>query len=244
VHAPPDGHTLYLSPSTTTSMHVVRRSMPYDVRRAFAPVTQLVVVPQALIVHPSVPAHTTAEYIALAKREPGKLTYGSAGIGTGPHMAMELFKSMAGINVQHIPYRGVSQSVTDILGGRISGMVLNVLTAKPHVEAGALRALGITGLKRSEAMPDIPTIHETALPNYEALQWFGILAPAGTPAPILNLLQTKIAEGLKAPEVKARLAADGAEAVATTPQEFATLINNEVEKWTAVAKAANIQPED
>src|SRR5215467_7408718 len=159
LHSPPDGHTLYLSPSTTTSMHVARNSMPYDVTKVFTPVTQLVVLPQALIVHPSVAAQTTKEFIALAKREPGKLTYGSAGIGTGPHMAMELFKSMAAINVQHIPYRGVSQSVTDILGGRISGMVLNVLTAKPHVEAGALRALGITGLKRSEAMPDIPTIH-------------------------------------------------------------------------------------
>ena len=243
-HAPPDGYTLYLSPSTSTSMHVVRKTMPYDVRRAFAPVTQLVVVPQALIVHPSVSAHSVKDYIALAKREPGKLTYGSAGLGSGPHMAMELFKSMTGINVQHIPYRGVSQSVTDILGGRISGMILNVLTSKPHVEAGALRALGVTGLTRSEAMSDIPTIDESGVPKYEALQWFGILAPARTPAPILNLLQTKIAEGLKAPEMKAKLAADGAEAVVSTPAEFATLINAEIEKWSVVAKAANIQPED
>src|SRR5262249_24692793 len=146
------------------------------VTKVFVPVTQLVVLPQALIIHPSVPMQNVKEYVALAKREPGKLTYGSAGIGTAPHMAMELFKSMAGINVQHIPYRGVSQSVTDILGGRLSGMVLNVLTAKPHIDQGAMRALGVTGLTRSEAMPNVPTIDESGVPKYEALQWFGILA--------------------------------------------------------------------
>jgi tripartite-type tricarboxylate transporter receptor subunit TctC len=241
--APHDGYTLYLSPSTTTSMHVARKSMPYDVTKVFTPVTQLVVLPQALIIHPSVPTQSVAEFIALAKREPGRLSYGSAGIGTAPHMAMELFKSMAGIYIQHIPYRGVSQSVTDILGGRVSGMILNVLTAKPHVDAGAMRALGVTGLTRSEAMPTIPTIDEAGLPKYEALQWFGILAPAGTPPAVVNLLQTKIAEGMKTPEMKARLAADGAEAVASTPAEFSTLIKAEIAKWTALATAANIEPE-
>ena len=242
--APPDGHTLYLSPSTTTSMHVARKTMPYDVTKVFTPVTQLVVLPQALIIHPSVPVKSVREYIELAKREPGKLSYGSAGIGTAPHMAMELFKSMAGINVQHIPYRGVSQSVTDILGGRVSGMILNVLTAKPHVDAGKLRALGVTGLQRSEAMPDVPTIDEAGVPKYEALQWFGILAPAGTPPVVVNLLQMKIAEGFQTKEMKARLAADGAEAVASKPAEFGALIKAEIGKWTAVAKAANIQPEE
>ena len=244
LHSPPDGHTLYLSPSTTTSMHVVRKSMPYDVTKVFAAVTQLVVLPQALVIHPSVPAQSVQDYIALAKRGSGKLSYGSAGLGTAPHMAMELFNSMAGIHVQHIPYRGVSQSVTDILGGRVSGMILNVLTSKPHVEAGAMRALGVTGLTRSEAMPNVPTIDESGVPKYEALQWFGILAPAGTPDAILELLQTKIAEGLRKPEMKARLAADGAEAVVSKPNEFAALIKAEIEKWTALAKAANIQPEE
>jgi tripartite-type tricarboxylate transporter receptor subunit TctC len=243
-HAPPDGYTLYMSPSTTTTMHVVRKSMPYDVRRAFAPVTQVVVLPQALIIHPSVPAHTMQEFIALARREPGKLTYGSAGVGTAPHMSMELLKSMAGIDIQHIPYRGVSQSLTDVLGGRISGMILNVLTSKPSVDAGLLRALGVTGLTRSEAMPNVPPIADSSVPKYESLQWFGVLAPAGTPAAIVNLLQTKIAEGMKSAEMKARLAHDGAEGVGNTPSAFAALINDEIEKWTAVAKAANIQPEE
>jgi tripartite-type tricarboxylate transporter receptor subunit TctC len=244
LNAPHDGYTLYLSPSTTTSMHVARKTMPYDVAKVFTPVTQLVVLPQALIVHPSVPAQTMGEFVAYAKREPGKLSYGSAGIGTAPHMAMELLKSMAGIDIQHIPYRGVSQSVTDILGGRVSGMILNVLTAKPHIDAGALRALGVTGLRRTDAMPNVPTIDEAAVPKYEALQWFGILAPAGTPPAVVDLLQTRIAEGFRTPEMKARLAADGAEAVVSSPAEFGTLIRAEIEKWTAVAKAANIQPED
>jgi tripartite-type tricarboxylate transporter receptor subunit TctC len=244
LQAPADGHTLYLSPSTTTSMHVVRKTMPYDVTKVFTPVTQLVVLPQALVIHPSVPAQSVKDYIALAKREPGKLTYGSAGIGTAPHMAMELLKSMAAIDVQHIPYRGVSQSVTDILGGRVSGMILNVLTSKPHVDQGGMRALGVTGLTRSEAMPDVPTIDESAVPKYEALQWFGILAPAGTPQPVIDLLQNKIAEGFRTPEMKARLAHDGAEAVVSKPAEFAALIKAEIEKWTALAKAANIQPEE
>jgi tripartite-type tricarboxylate transporter receptor subunit TctC len=244
VHAPADGYTLYMSPSTTTTMHIVRKSMPYDVRRAFAPVTQVVVLPQALIIHPSVPAKTMQEFIALAKRDPGKLTYGSAGIGTAPHMSMELLKSMAGMNIQHIPYRGVSQSLTDVLGGRISGMILNVLTSKPSVDAGKLRALGVTSLTRSEAMPDVPPIAQAGVLNYEALQWFGVLAPAGTPAAIVDLLQRKISEGMKTPEMKARLATDGAEPVANTPAEFAALIDAEMEKWTAVAKAANIQPEE
>ena len=162
---PADGYTLYLSPSTTTSMHLVRKSMPWDVRKAFAAVTQLAIVPQSLVINPKVQAKTVKEFIALAKRDPDKLSYGSAGPGTGPHMAMELFKLMAGIQIQHIPYRGVSQSVTDILGGNIAGMMLNVLTAKPHVEAGQLRMLGVTSSKRSSAMPDVPTIAEAGVPD-------------------------------------------------------------------------------
>ena len=229
---PADGHTLYLSPSTTTSMHLVRRTMPWDVRKAFAAVTQLAIVPQSLVISPKVDAKTVQEFIALAKREPNKLSYGSAGPGTGPHMAMELFKLMAGIQIQHIPYRGVSQSVTDILGGSIAGMMLNVLTAKPHVEAGQLRMLGVTSLKRASAMPDIPTIAEAGVPDYEALQWFGLMAPGGTPAPILNKLQTLIAEGMRTPEMQARLKTEGADAVVNTPEVFQKLINDEIERWT------------
>jgi tripartite-type tricarboxylate transporter receptor subunit TctC len=237
-----DGHTLYLSPSTSTTMHLVRKTMPFDVRKAFAPITQIAVVPQSLVINPSVPAKSVQEFIALAKREPAKLAYGSAGIGTGPHMAMELFMNMAGITIQHVPYRGVSQSVTDILGGRLSGMMLNMVTAKPHVDAGKLRVLGLTSPQRSDAMPGVPTIAESGLPGYEALQWFGILAPGGTPTPVLNRLQALILEAMNTPEMKDRLKKDGAAHVPNTPAQFGALIEREIDKWNKLAKAVNLQP--
>jgi len=240
---PADGYTLYLSPSTTTSMHLVRKSMPWDVRKAFTGVTQIAVVPQSLVINPKVQAATVKEFIALAKREPEKLAYGSAGPGTGPHMAMELFNLMAGIKIQHIPYRGVSQSVTDILGGNISGMMLNMLTAKPHIEAGQLRILGVTSSKRASAMPEVPTIAEAGLPGYEALQWFGLMAKGGTPPAILNRLQTLIAEGMRSPEMQERLKTEGADAVVNTPEVFQKLINDEIERWSKLAQAINLKPE-
>ena len=172
--------------------------MPWDVRKAFTGLTQLADRAAVAGDQSQGPGHDSVkEFIALAKREPGKLTYGSAGPGTGPHMAMELFKLMAGIKIQHIPYRGVSQSVTDILGGNISGMMLNVLTAKPHVEAGQLRILGVTSSKRSSAMPEVPTIAEVGVPDYEALQWFGLLARGRNAARDPHRLQKLIAEGMR-----------------------------------------------
>ena len=240
---PADGYTLYLSPSTTTSMHLVRKSMPWDVRKAFTGITQIAVVPQSLVINPKVQATTVKEFIALAKRQPEKLAYGSAGPGTGPHMAMELFNLMAGIKIQHVPYRGVSQSVTDILGGNISGMMLNLLTAKPHIEAGQLRILGVTSLKRASAMPEVPTIAEAGVPDYEALQWFGLLAKGGTPPAILNRLQKLIADGIRTPEMQERLKTEGAEAVANTPEVFQKLINDEIERWSKLATAINLKPE-
>jgi tripartite-type tricarboxylate transporter receptor subunit TctC len=240
---PADGYTLYLSPSTTTSMHLVRKSMPWDVRKTFTGLTQIAVVPQSLVINPKIKATSVKEYIALAKRAPDQLSYGSAGPGTAPHMAMELFNLMAGIKVQHIPYRGVSQSVTDILGGNISGMMLNLLTAKPHVEAGQLRILGVTSSRRSSAMPDVVTIAEAGVPDYEALQWFGLLARSGTPPEILNKLQKHIADGIRSPEMQERLKTEGADAVVNTPEVFQKLINEEIERWTKLAKAINLKPE-
>jgi tripartite-type tricarboxylate transporter receptor subunit TctC len=243
VAQPADGYTLYLSPSTTTSMHLVRKSMPWDVRKAFHGITQIAVVPQSLVINPKVPATTVKEYIALAKREPGKLSYGSAGPGTGPHMAMELFNLMADIKVQHIPYRGVSQSVTDIIAGNISGMMLNLLNAKPQAEAGKMRILGVTSSKRSEAMPEVPTIAEAGVPDYEALQWFGLMARSGTPPAILERLQKLIAEGMRTPEMQERFKTEGADAVVNTPDEFQKLIAGEIDRWTKLAKAINLKPE-
>ncbi len=240
-NAPPDGHTLYLSPSTTTFMHLVRKSMPWDVRKAFAPVTMLAEVPFALVINPKTKARSVSEFIALAKRDGDKLAFGSSGTGTGVQMSMELFLHTAGLKMQHIPYRGVSQVTTDILGERLCCMMLNVLTAKPFVEAGTLVALGVTSKKRSGAMPDVPTIDEAGLPGYESLQWFGILATGGTPAPILNGLQKLIAEGMQKPEMQARLKKEGADAVLNTPDEFARLIDTEIERWTKLGKSLKLQ---
>jgi len=158
-------------------------------------------------------------------------------------MAMELFNLMASIKIQHIPYRGVSQSVTDILSGNISGMMLNLLTAKPHIEAGQLRILGVTSSKRASAMPEVPTIAEAGLPGYEALQWFGLMAKGGTPPAILNRLQTLIAEGMRSPEMQERLKTEGADAVVNTPEVFQKLINDEIERWSKLAQAINLKPE-
>jgi tripartite-type tricarboxylate transporter receptor subunit TctC len=226
-----------------TTMHLVRKSMPIDALRDFAPVTQAAILPQVLIVHPGVQAASVRDFIALARREPGALTYGSAGIGTAPHMAMELLKNMAAVDIQHIPYKGVAPALQDIAGGRVSGMIVNVLTAKPLLDSGQVRALGTTGLKRVETMPDVPTISEAGIPNYEALQWFGVLAPAATPAPLVKRLQVAIAEALHLPEIKRRLALDGAEPVGSEPEAFAAFIKAEIDKWNVVAKAAGIEPQ-
>jgi tripartite-type tricarboxylate transporter receptor subunit TctC len=241
--APPDGYTIYLATSGLTAMHLVRNVMPYDVQTTFAPITQIAVIPQSLVIDPKLPIKNVAEFIAFAKKEPGNLTFGSAGIGTGHHMAMELFKVRTGIDIRHIPYRGVAQSVTDILGGRLSGMMLNVVTAKPHVDQGALRVLGVTSLRRAGAMPDVPTIAEQGVKDFKALQWFGLLAPAGTPDAILSKLQQAVADGLKTPQLKAHLETEGAEGVGNTPEEFKGVIRSEIDEWSSIAKAIDLKPE-
>jgi tripartite-type tricarboxylate transporter receptor subunit TctC len=241
--SPADGYTLLMTPSTLTTMHIVRKAMPIDAVRDFTPITQFIVLPQVLVVHPSVPANTLAEFIALAKKEPGKLSYGSAGPGTAPHMAMELLKSNAQADINHIPYRGVAPALQDILGGRVSGMIVNVLIAKPHIDAGKLRALGVTSLQRSRSLPNVPTIAESGLPNYRALQWFGMVAPAGTPQPIVERLQKEIAAVLNTPAMQKRLEIEGADPVGNTAAEFGKVIKDEIAMWEGVAKAADIKPQ-
>jgi tripartite-type tricarboxylate transporter receptor subunit TctC len=240
-HSAPDGYTLYLAPSTITLLPLVKKKLPVTLAD-FEPISLAVVVPQALIINPSVPAKTAPEFISLAKKEPGKLTYGSPGVGTGPQMAMQLFVNSAGIELLHIPYKGVANVLTDLLAGRVTGMMLNLGTAKPQIEAGKLRALGVTSSNRVAGMENIPTIAEQGLKGFEALQWFGFFAPAGTPKPIIDKLQQEMARGLNAPKIKQRLALEAAEPGGNTPAEFAAFLKAESAKWAAVAKAAKIEP--
>ena len=239
----PDGYTLLLSASTLSMNHVMYRKLPYDVARDFAPITQLVSLPNVLVVAPQQPYRTLADYIAAARADPGGLTYGSAGMGTQPHLAMELLQVMTGIKLTHVPYTGVGPALIDIMGGRVTSMSVNFLSAKPQIDGGTLRALAISSAKRSVFAPDIPTIAESGVPGYEAIQWFGLLAPAGTPPEIVARLHAETRKVLDAPSMRERLALEGAEPIGGTPAEFAALIKAEMVKWGEVAKAAGIQPE-
>ncbi|HEX9193308.1 MAG TPA: tripartite tricarboxylate transporter substrate binding protein [Burkholderiales bacterium] len=241
--SPADGHTIVMAASTLAINSVMYKEVSYDPVRDFAPITQAASLPNVLVVHPSLPVKSVAELIAYAKQRPGQLNFASAGIGTSPQMSVELLKSMAGIDMVHIPYKGTSPGVVDLLAGQVTVMTPNVLTALPHIKAGKLRALAVTSAKRSEALPDTPTIAEAGLPGYDSTQWYGVLAPAGTPHEIVTRLHAEIVRALRLPDLRERLAADGAEAVGSTPEEFAAFIQSEIEKWTAVAKSAGIRPE-
>jgi tripartite-type tricarboxylate transporter receptor subunit TctC len=241
--SPGDGYTLLMVASTLALNSVLFKKVPYDPVRDFAPITLAATAPNVLIVHPSLPAQSLAEFIALAKRKPGALSYGTPGIGTSPHLSMELLKSMAGIDLQHVPYRGTAAAVTDLIGGQIAATFANALTAKPQVDAGRVRALAITGPKRIEALPNVPPVAEAGVPGYEAMQWYGLLAPAGTPPAIVARLNAEALKALQSDEMKEKLAADGAQPVGTSAAEFATLIRSELDKWTRVARAADIAPQ-
>jgi tripartite-type tricarboxylate transporter receptor subunit TctC len=239
----PDGYTLLMTASTLSINQLTYKKVLYDAVRDFAPISLVVSLPSVLVVHPSVPARSLAELIALAKQKPDQLTYASAGIGTNPHLSMELLKTMTGIEIRHIPYRGVGPALNDLVAGQVGILIAGVLTTKPQVDAGTVRGLAVTGLKRVEGLPDVPTVAEAGVANYEALQWYGLLAPAGTPAPIIARLHAETAKAVRSAEMKERLAADGADPVGNTPAEFAAHIKEEMRKWAEVARGAKIEPQ-
>jgi len=239
----PDGYTLLMAPSTLALNSVLYKKVPYHPIRDFAPITLAATAPNILIVNTALPARTLAELIALARQKPGQLSYGTPGIGTSPHMSMELLKSMAGIDLQHVPYKGTVPALTDMMSGQIAAMFANALTARPQIDSGRVRALAVSGSKRLEALPGVPPVAQAGVPGYEAMQWYGLLAPAGTPAAVISRLNAEAIKALSTEEMKERLAADGAEPVGSTPSEFAALIRDELEKWTRVARAAGIEPQ-
>jgi tripartite-type tricarboxylate transporter receptor subunit TctC len=241
--SPADGHTILMAASTLAINPIMYKKVSYDPLRDFAPITQAASLPNVLVVHPSLPVHSVAELIAYARQRPGQLNFASAGVGTSPQMSVELLKSMAGIDMVHIPYKGTSPGVVDLLAGQVSVMAPNLLTALPHIKAGKLRALAVTSAKRSEALPEVPTVAESGLPGYDSTQWYGVLAPAGTSRAIVARLHDEIVRALREPEVRQRLAADGAEPVGSSPEEFAAFIKSEIDKWAKVASAAGIRPE-
>ena len=240
-HAPADGYTVLVVPSTLALNSVLYKKVPYDPVRDFSPVTLAATAPNVLVVNPALPAKSLAEFIALAKAKPGALSYGTPGIGTSPHLSMELLKSMAGIDLQHVPYRGTAAAVTDVIGGQIAATFANAFTAKPQVDSGRVRALAVSGPNRIDAFPGVPPVAEAGVPGYEAMQWYGLAVPAGTPAPIIARLHAEAAKALQSDEMKEKLALDGAQPVGSSPAEFAALIRRELEKWTRVVRAAGIE---
>ena len=239
----PDGYTLLFTASTLALNSVLYKKVSYDPVRDFAPITIGATTSNVLIVTPSLPVKTLQDFIALAKQKPGEFSYATPGIGTSPHMSMELLKSMAGIDLQHVPYRGTAPAVTDVLTGQIAATFANALTAKPQVDAGKVRALAVSGPKRIAALPDVPPVTEAGVPGYEAVQWYALLAPAGTPPDIIKRVHAEAVQALKTAEMKERLAADGAEPVGSTPEELGALVKNEIDKWGKVARAAHIAPQ-
>jgi tripartite-type tricarboxylate transporter receptor subunit TctC len=241
--APPDGYTLLMCVSTLATNPVIYRKVPYNALTDFAPITLVLSAPNILVVHPSLPVKTVKELVWFAQARPGQLNFGSAGAGTGPHLGMELFMSMTGTRMVHIPYKGSAPAMIDLLAGQVTTMVATMLTALPQVRTGRLRALGITGATRIAAAKDVPTIAEAGVPGYEAVQWYGLVAPAQTPRDIVMRLNREMVSILQSSDVKERFASDGGDAVPTTPEDFGRYIRTETEKWARVAKAAGIKAE-
>ncbi len=237
----PDGYTITMATASTVTIHPLLSKVPFDPVKDFAPVSHVSNVPLLLVVHPSVAAKSTKEFIALLKAQPGKLNFASSGKGTISHLAGELFKFNTGVNMVHVPYRGGGPALVDVLGGQVQINFANILSSLPHVKGGRLRGLAVTSAKRSSAITELPTVTESGLPGYEVVQWNGVLAPARVPAAIVARLNSEIERMLALPEMKSRLAADGADAAGGPPEKFAAFIRSDIDKWTKVIKAANVQ---
>ncbi len=237
-HAAPDGYTLLLGYVGNLAIGpALKRKLPFDSVRDFAPITQLAAAPNILVVHPSVPAKNFPEFIAYVKANPKKVNFSSATVGSPGHLTGEFLNRAAGIEMTHIPYKGAAQAIVDVIGGQIPAM-FGVSTVMPQVQAGKLRALATTGTRRFTLLPQVPTIAESGFPGFEATAWYGLLAPARTPQTVITRLHGEAVRALKVPEVKERLEAAGFEIVGSTPDAFAAYIKSEISKWREVAAAA------
>jgi tripartite-type tricarboxylate transporter receptor subunit TctC len=240
-HSLPDGYTLFLGGVGSHGVNPnLNPNLPYDAVKDFAPISLIASAPLLLAVHPSVPSKTVGELIQLAKAKPGQLNFASNGKGSSSHLAAEMFMMMTGTKMEHVPYKGLAPALNDLLSGRVQLMFSSTVAILPHIKAGKLRPLGITGAKRSPALPDIPTIAEAGVPGYVTASWYGVLAPAGTAKPIIDRLAHEISRIVQLPEVRERLSSEGAEPVGSTPAQFAAHIKAELARWAKVVKQAKL----
>jgi tripartite-type tricarboxylate transporter receptor subunit TctC len=241
--AAPDGYTLLMMSLTFAVNPSLFKKLPYDTEKDLVPVTLVASAPLMLVIHPSIPAKSVQEFIAYAKANPGKLNFGSGGPGTTPHLAGEMLKMMAGIDMTHVPYKGGGPALNDLIAGQIQLMLENIPSTLPHAKAGRLRALAVTALKRSPLVPELPTLDEAGLKGYEIVGWNGFFVPAGTPRPIVMLIYKETVKALAQPDMKERLATLGAEGVGNTPEEFRAFVKAEIAKWARVVKEAGLKVE-
>lgn len=239
--SPADGYTVFVCSIHHSVLPGLRQDLPYDIMKNFVPISFAAMFPIILVVHSSLPAKTVPDLIAYAKANPGKLSFSSSGTGGGTHLAGELFKRMASVDIVHIPYKGSAPAMTDLLGGQVQLMFSDAPTAMPHLSGGRIRALGVASPQRSALVPELPTIAEAGLPGYQANSWAGVMAPAGTPKEIVQKLNGDIVKALSQPDVKSRLLQSGAEPMPSTPEEFGKFLKAEITKWGKLVKDANIK---
>jgi tripartite-type tricarboxylate transporter receptor subunit TctC len=241
--AAPDGTTLVTIELSYAIAAGLIPNLPFDPRKAFTQITTSVKVPHVLVVNPQVPAKTVQEFIALAKAQPGKLNYGSGGNGTNTHLAGELFKSITGTSLVHIPYKGAGAVLTDLMGNQVQALITSVPTALPHIKSGKLRALMVTGEQRNATLPDVPSAKEAGIPKMDMDFWVGFGAPAGTPQAVIDKLNKEIVASLSEPDAKKKIADMGLTVVGSTPAQATQLVNDEIARWSAVIKQAGIKPD-
>ena len=241
--APPDGYTIGMISSSHSVNPSLMKKLPYDLTTDLAPVTQATTQPYALVIHPSVPAKSIKDLIALAKAKPGTLNYGSSGTGGLSHLSGALLGTLAAIDINHVPYKGGAPALTDVISGQIQMLFSTILQAHAHLASGRLRPLAVTTVKRSRALPDLPTMQEAGVKGYEVAGWYGVVAPAKLPKPIIAKLNADIVRALKTPEVADRMAADGSEPLGTTPEQFGAHIKSEVAKWRELIQKTGIRAE-
>jgi tripartite-type tricarboxylate transporter receptor subunit TctC len=240
VKAPPDGYTMLIVSATHTVNPSLRKSLPYDTIADFAPITLATAQPYVMLAHPSLPAKNVRELVALARAHPGQVNYASSGAGTLGHLGFEQINTMAKVKMVHVPYKGIVPAMTDIVGGHVTLLYSTVVSGMPQVNAGKLRALAVSSGKRAQVAPNVPTVAESGFPGYDVRGWYGIVAPAKTPAAIITRLNTEIVAILRSPAAAERLTSDGSEAVGGTPEEFGAHIKSEITKWGQLVKAAGI----